>query len=240
MSWPGPIKPSCLGAILCLAIAVAGCGATEPKGHRSVPTHIGLGGESGHRLEADITSGSKKMASERKALMLARMELPGGTTIKIAARRCAIPASCYEFAEYQEEPAKYVRWAGKKNGMVNTGLVATGPAITQAGPAERTVLNLIVEHGCSGPYSNEQPYALAHGLLRNANDRVIDRVDGRSIRLHKATIPTYIHPEGVLVYGLLPRGTNNIVVQAPSGKIISSMNWAGSNEGESCSQRARR
>lgn len=206
---------------LCLVLlGIVGCGTSDPKGH---------GGRDRMTASTEVTTNNGSNGGIA-SVMLARVELPGETTIRIAAIPCVRPATCYEFAEYQEEPAKYAPWSHKKNGMVNTGLVATGPAITQAGLAERATLNLVVERGCS----HSQPYALAHGLLRQAHDRVVDEVGGRSVNMEKAKIPSSVHPEGALVYGLLPRGTNSIVVRTPSGKVVSRTDWMGSSERRAC------
>jgi hypothetical protein len=120
--------------------------------------------------------------------------------------------------------------------MTAKRITGTGPAISDAGPAERgAVLYMFVSHGCAGARSHEHPYALAYGLLRGAKDTVTDRANGDTITMKKATIPARIHPEGMFVYGLLLPGHNEIVVRAPDGQIAERQGWAGSNEQVSCS-----
>jgi hypothetical protein len=96
------------------------------------------------------------------------------------------------------------------------------------------VLDLFVDHECGGPYPYRQPYALAYGLLRGAKDVVTDQADGRTIRMKTAGIPSRMHPEGVLVYGLLRAGPNEIVVHSSDQRIVSRESWQGSNEEVSC------
>lgn len=159
----------------------------------------------------------------------------GGDAISVLAVRCGRDeTTCYELARYWEEPARYARAThGKKGGTVKR-FVGTGPAISDAGPAERMVLDMFVEHGCAGVRPHEDPYAFAYGLLRGVKDVVSDRVKGRTIRMKTATISARLHPEGVLVSGLLLAGPNDIVVRAPSGRVVSRTRWAGSDEEVSC------
>lgn len=110
----------------------------------------------------------------------------------------------------------------------------TGSMISDAGTAERMVLDMEVWHDCAGPRPYRYPYAFAHGLLRGVKDVVTDRASGRTITMKTATIPTRMHPEGVLVYGLLLPGPNDVVVRTPSGRVVSHERWAGSDENVSC------
>lgn len=171
--------------------------------------------------------------------MLTRVGLPGGDAIRIVVIPCATGGtnSCYRFAEYWEEPARYARAThGQKRGMVKR-LAGTGSAISDAGPAERMVLDMSVKHECAGVRSHEHPYAFAYGLLRGVNDIVTDRANGRTITMKTATIPARMRPEGVLVYGLLLPGPNDVVVRTPSGRVVSRRRWAGSDEEVSCQSR---
>jgi hypothetical protein len=121
--------------------------------------------------------------------------------------------------------------------MVKRMSLSSGPAINDAGPAERIGLDMTVHHECAGAPPNEQPYAFAWGLLRHPKDVVTDQADGGTTALKIATIPAYMHPEGLLVYGLLLPGRNEIAVHAPNGQIVERESWQGSNEEVSCHNR---
>jgi hypothetical protein len=222
-------------SLLIMSAVLVGCGFTDHhiNGMRTISTHA--------VSTAEIVRGTGENTHEElvqlahKSPVLARIGLPGGGVSNIVAMQCAAhTTSCYELGRYGEEPARYgTRRHRKMRGMVSSG-VSTGPAISDAGPAERMVLDLFVDHECGGPYPYRLPYALAYGLLRGAKDVVTDQVGGRTIRMKTAGIPSRMHPEGVLVYGLLRPGSNDIVVRTSNGRIVSRQRWSGANEEVSC------
>jgi hypothetical protein len=208
---------------------------------------IGKTGAGSNRTEGIRTGRGKKLlealaarevAHRRSASgpILARVGLPGGDAIGITATQCGLArTSCYELAEYWEEPARYVRAThGEKRGRVKR-IVGCWLEISDGGSAGRsTVLDMAARHGCAGVRQHEHPYAFAYGLLRGVKDVVSDRTNGRTIGLKTAPIPGRMHREGVLVYGLLPPGSNDVVVRAPGGRIVSQERRAGADEGVSC------
>jgi hypothetical protein len=60
------------------------------------------------------------------------------------------------------------------------------------------------------------------GLLRVPADTVLAYVHGGPRRLRTATIPAYLHPGGVAVYGLLGEPPERIVVRTPQGAVAMS------------------
>jgi hypothetical protein len=166
---------------------------------------------------------------------LARVGLPGGEEITIVAIRCGTTkTSCHRLAE-EWEPARsaYLRHSQKRRAAKR--ISASGPLLSDASSGERTtVLDMVVTHDCAGVRPSAQAYALAFGILRGMKDIVTDQAGGRTVRMKTATIPARMRPEGVLVYGLLLPGPNDVVVQEPGGHVVSQERWAGSNEEVSC------
>lgn len=226
---------SLVAVLLVVQVSIVGCGSAADDNNAKRQHAVAPGGTTRHRSETSATKELDYLASSSQGTTLAGIGLPGGAAIRIAAIRCLSgQAGCYEFAAYREVPAKHAsRMSGKKYGRVNTGIVGTGPSITQAGPAERTILDMIARHGCAGSYVN-RPYAVVYGLLRGVKDIVTAQAGGRTISVKKASIPSRMHPEGVLVYGLLLPGANEVVVRTPGGRDVSKEFWPGSNEEVSC------
>ncbi len=77
------------------------------------------------------------------------------------------------------------------------------------------VLAMDLSRGCIGG----REVVFTYGQLAQPRDSVIAQAPGLTVRLHKATIPARLHPEGVLVYGLLGSDGANIVARAPSGAV---------------------
>jgi hypothetical protein len=75
---------------------------------------------------------------------------------------------------------------------------------------------------------------LRMGYCAGVKDIVTDRANGRTLIMRTAMIPTRMHPEGVLVYGLLLPGSNDVVVRASSRQVVSQEHWAGSDKKVSC------
>jgi hypothetical protein len=221
---------------LAISIGITGCGSAGGRGRAGMIRSLSPNEATKRRLAVNTPR-------ELAYLMhsLARVGLPGGDVIGVVVIPCAMGVAnhCYQFAEYWEEPARYARATyGPKRGMTKRRLVGTGPAVADAGPGERvSVLYMGTRHGCAGPPPYNYPYAFAYGLLRGVRDTVTDRTEGRTVIMTKAAIPARMHPEGVLVYGLLLPGSNEIVVRAPNGKSIERTDWQGSNEEVSCGGR---
>lgn len=214
-------------ALLSAMVTVAGCGSTVVRNRADVTRTTFPAEVIKRRLEANTPN----FMPAPEGSTLARIGLPGGGMITIVAIRCPhSEVTCYELAEYLEEPARRGRGVHKKHGIVSTDFAGTGPAITHAGPAEHTALDMVVRHGCAGAYR----YASAYGILRGRNDIVVDRAEGKTTIMNKVAIPAQLHPEGVLVDGLLLPGSNEIEVRTPNGTIVSDTRWAGSNEEVSC------
>ena len=226
-----------VATLLLISVGVGGCGSAGGHDRKSGARSLSLAEAKG-RLGVNTPPEPEELILYPKGPTLARVSLPGDETISIAAVRCSTSRpNCYEFAEYWEEPARYVRAThGQKRGIVKS-FVSSGPSISDAGPAEHMILDLLVWHSCAGPPPYRYPYAFAHGLLRGVKDVVSDRVNGKTIRMKTAVIPARMHPEGLLMYGLLRPGPNDIVVRTPSGRVVSRMTWAGSNEETSCRSR---
>jgi hypothetical protein len=166
---------------------------------------------------------------------LARVRLPSGEATGILAIGCGTGGpTCYELAMYREAPARDARkMHGRKEGT-SKHIVADGARISDAGPGERAPLEMQVSHPCAGRPPHATPYAFAYGLLRGIKDVVTDRGNGRTVTMQKVVIPAHMRPQGVLVYGLLLPGNNEVVARAPSGKVVSREDWPGSNEEVSC------
>jgi hypothetical protein len=64
------------------------------------------------------------------------------------------------------------------------------------------------------------PYAVVFGLLRAPSDKVIAREGRRRIVLPHVSIPSVLHPHGVLVYASLTRFPNEVTVLRPDGKRV--------------------
>lgn len=219
-----------------MSVGVAGCGSASGHDRKIGPRSLSLSEAKG-RLGVNTSPEPEELILYPKGSTLARVSLPGDETISIVAVQCPTSRpSCYEFAEYLEEPTRYVYVRtrhGRKRGMVKR-FGGTGPAISDAGPAERMILDMVVSHDCAGPPPYRHPYAFAYGLLRGVKDVVSDRVNGKMITMKTAVIPARMHPEGLLMYGLLRPGPNDIVVRTPSGRVVSRMSWAGSDKETSC------
>jgi len=225
-----------VATLLLISVGVASCGSAGGRDRKGEPRSLSLANAKG-KLAVNTRPELGELILYPKGPTLARVSLPGDETISIAAVRCSTSRpNCYEFAEYWEEPARYVYLRtrhGRKRGMVKR-FAGTGPSISEAGPAERMILDMVVSHDCAGPPPYRYPYAFAYGLLRGAKDVVSDRVNGKTITMKTAAIPARMHPEGLLMYGLLRPGPNDIVVRTPSGRVVSRMSWAGSDKETSC------
>jgi hypothetical protein len=221
--------------LLAMSVGLPGCGSAGDHDRADRTRTLSPAEVIKRKLEANAP---RELAYLKSASgpTLARVELPGEDVITILAIRCGTTeTSCYRLAEGWEEPARYARGRDGEKRRTAKRIFGTGPAITDAGPGERVaVLYMETRHGCAGPRPYEYPYAFAYGLLRSARDTVTDRADGRTMTMTKAAIPARLRPEGVLVYGLLLPGSNEIVVRALSGHIIEREHWAGSNEEASC------
>ncbi len=222
-------------ALLAAGIGLDGCGATS--GHDPAGKATTVSASQGKEVEAYARKELDRLKSAWGPT-LARVGLPGGDVITILALRCGTTeTSCYRLAEAWEGPPRYAHARHGQNRRTAKRTVGTGgPAITDGGPGERAVaLDMGVAHGCAGLRPHEYPYALAYGVLRGVEDVVTDRANGRTVRMKKAAIPARIRPEGVLLYGLLLPGSNEIVVRAPGGRIVERQDWAGSNKAVSSS-----
>jgi hypothetical protein len=220
-------------ALVPIAIGLAGCGSANGRGSADSRGSVSPPNMGKKSVEAIAR---REFARRRYASgpTLGRVSLPGGGAISVLAIRCTTETDCYELAQGWEEPARYGATAhGKARGMVKHISLDSGPAINHAGPAERMGLDMTIDHQCAGP-PGDQPYAFAWGLLRHPTDIVTDRADGRTITMRTATIPARMHPEGMLVYGLLLPGSNEIVVRAPDGHVVERESWTGSNKEVSC------
>ncbi len=223
-------------ALLAVTVVVAGCGSTVAHNRANGTRTTSPAEIIKRRLEASTKGELTYLSSSLRGPTLARVGLPGGDVITISVMRCAPGnATCYQLAEYWEEPARDARSVHvKKHGMTSNGFIGTGPVIAHPGPGERMTLDMEVRHGCAGPRQHRYPYALAFGVLRDDKDTVIDRADGRTIRMKKVVIPAHLHPEGMLMYGLLLPGPNDIELRTPNRVIVNRTRWAGSNEEASC------
>jgi hypothetical protein len=226
--------------LLAMSVGLAGCGSAGSHDGADKTRSLSAAEVIKRRLEAN-TPRELAYLTSASGLTLARVGLPGEDVITVLAIRCGTTETgCYRFAEGWEEPARYVRAMQGEKSRTAKRISGTGPAITDAGPGERVaVLYMGVTHECAGPPPYEYPYAFAYGLLRDPRDLVTDRADGRTVSLKKVVIPARLHPEGVLAYGLLLPGPNEIVVRAPDGHILERRDWQGSNEEASCGGRRK-
>lgn len=211
--------------LLVTSVALMACGGAKSGDRKSAPSAEEREKRS---LEAQVGRELRRR-NDASGPTLARVGLPGGDAVSMLAIRCAMGTGCYELVEGWEEPA--VR--DDRHGIVRR-IVASGEPVSNVGPAERVVLNLSVNHGCAGARGHEYPFAFAHGLLRGVTDIVTTQAGSKTIRLKKAVIPARMHPEGVLVYGLLLPGPNDVVVRTPGGRIVSASHWSGPGEEVSC------
>ncbi|MHB1859190.1 MAG: hypothetical protein ACYCUM_03600 [Solirubrobacteraceae bacterium] len=85
------------------------------------------------------------------------------------------------------------------------------------------VQQISIIYECVGSY----PFALAYGRMRNARNTITASSDGRTVRFKKAVIPARLHPDGVLVYALLPPGRNDVVTRTLGGRVVSTEHWSG-------------
>jgi hypothetical protein len=216
-----------------VAIGLTGCGSAGRHDLAGGPRTLSPAEVTKRRRRANTLRGLGYLMSS-----LAKVGLPGGDVTGVVVIPCAIGEAngCYKFAEYWEEPTRYARATlAPRRGMTKRRIVATGPNVTEAGPGERaSVFYMGVRHDCAGPPPYKYPYAFAYGLLRRRRDIVTDHADGRTVTMAKATVPARLRPEGVLAYGLLLPGSNEIVVHAPNGKSIERTDWQGSNDEVSC------
>jgi hypothetical protein len=114
--------------------------------------------------------------------------------------------------------AKYFELGTHAYRPLKRKLVSSGGGGVSIMPDEHGVLRMQIEHGCVGPHE----YTLAYGLLRRPADTVVAHIGATEVRLTRTAIPAYLGADGALVYGLLRRGSIDIVTRTPGGRRVSS------------------
>lgn len=155
---------------------------------------------------------SEKKPTDAAALHRPWQQLARSTvaTGRIQGGRFAIVARRYEYR-------------GKFYSVLEAHVSRTNPERTfgSRGPSiesnRQTPAEIEVEHGCVG----NMGYALAYGMLRNREDKVVSRGTGGTVALNKVSIPPQFRPNGVLVYAFLGSGPANIVTSNKLGEEVS-------------------
>lgn len=173
-----------------------GCGGSRSASTAALPGFRTRAGRDG-RL-------ARFLIRARTEERLASEQVPGGRVTILGGDYQAGKRSEFEMAEVEEEAkgphGRYERGGGSSGG----GALRRGEVLAM---------------GVSGGCVAGREVLFAYGQLAQPRDSVIAKAHGLTVRLNKTTIPARLHPEGVLVYGLLPSGGANIVARAPSGAV---------------------
>ena len=184
-----------LAAMLILVVGLTGCGSAASRPH-----------DENWRLRV-----GSRVDRRPNGRILATGALPGGGKFTILVDR-ERSGSGYQLAAYSEMPSK-----GASSRM-SFGGAESGPSIGSRPFQSGFQLVLNDSKTCGGGYPS---YALAYGLLHTPRDVVAAQKDGKVVIFRKVTIPTGFHPDGTLVYALLLRGRNDVIVRDASGRIVS-------------------
>jgi hypothetical protein len=141
---------------------------------------------------------------------LVREHMPGGY-FTIAAKRYEYLGHTYSVLDDREEESGERRRSAGGGG---------GPDIENG---QHMPLELDVSHGCLGRYA----YAVAFGMLRDPRDSVAEQTEGTTTKFKAVVIPASFHPDGVLAYARLGRGSSDVVIRTPNGGVVSSESHAG-------------
>ncbi|HEV7942578.1 MAG TPA: hypothetical protein VGP17_07230 [Solirubrobacteraceae bacterium] len=192
--------PKVMRVVLLLAsLLVGGCGGSQTA-LSSVRSYS--------RVGATAAGAALVGANELKRTVLAEGSLPDHGRFVIFATPSKTGGALYYYAEGPGRSARRHLWGG-------------GGGIILGGRNHGTIddqLELVVGGGCGSSH----PYTLAFGLLRDANDTVIDQTHGRHFRFMVARIPRRFDTKGVLVYSLLVTGRNRVVTRAHDGRVVDS------------------
>ena len=191
---------------------------------------VGCSGSYGHKTQADVVDGTQvinPLHLPKAIVRLAKLKIDSDKTLYIAAADCGErEPHCYRLSKETEEPA--VRLGARTVRRLRVD--GTGQQINHPGPAERVLLYLDVHEECAGA----TPATIAYGILHKARDTVLVLGSAHPVAFKEAKIPSYMHPYGVLVYTLVPPGSNEVVVRTPSGRIVSSERGAMTKNPSSC------
>lgn len=201
-----------VAAILTMAGIVTGCGADHNRGASASATR---------------TTAGNLMHLPKTITRLATLRVNRDTVFYITAAHCSEQETdCYRLGEEMEAP---VRIGNRTFERLN--VVGTGPSINNGGPAERILFGLHAREECTG----STPFTVAYGMLQAARDTVLVRSGGkRDLAFREAWIPSYMHPRGVLAYALIPPGSREVIVRAPSGRIVSHQEGSLTRTASSC------
>lgn len=87
-------------------------------------------------------------------------------------------------------------------------------------PVKRTTpLNSEISAGC-----HPHEYSIFYGLLKQPRDTVLAKVAGKLVPALRVRVPASLHAGGVLVYLTSNGQPEDVVVRAPSGKVVMSEN----------------
>lgn len=159
--------------------------------------------------------------------MVAKLTLSGDGSITFLVVECRPrEPQCHEVGYYTERSSKYGPGHTESERLINEG-----PRVDLPTPVEHDAFSKLfdlpgVGYSCKGSYA----IAVVNALLRQPQDIVTDRSSGVNIRFKKAQIPMRFHPEGVLVYGLLPAHASTIVVKTPDGRVVARQREMGAEE----------
>ncbi len=176
-------------------VGVSACGQSAPLA-ASVEVHAAAHPING-RLPLDYVPGGVST--------LARERIGGGFVLVVGERYDYMGAKYFELGTHAYRPLK-------------RKLVSSGGGGVSIMPDEHGVLRMQIEHGCVGPHE----YTLAYGLLRRPADTVVAHIGATEVRLTRTAIPAYLGADGTFVYGLLRRGSIDIVTRTPGGRRVSS------------------
>jgi hypothetical protein len=188
-------------------LAVASLGA--------VMTLTGCGGSDAREHAAGPVKSGPITHAPGGLRTLVRERMPGGY-FSIIGRRYSYLGHTHSALESREQAA-------------GSRLRGGGSGDVSVEPGQHSPLEMIVSQGCVGLHA----YALAYAMLRDARNAVIAQAGGTTTRFKKVTIPASFHPDGVLVYALLPPGENDVVTRTPSGRVVYNERWHG-REAVSC------
>lgn len=153
-----------------------------------------------------------------KGHVLATGKLPGGGRFVIlVSHHGGYGKPEYMLSTYSELPAKYAALQKTTRKRVAGG-GAGGPSIGNPAIQRKIPVVLQDRQVCGG---REPAYALAFGLLHLPEDTVTAQNGHEMVSFKKITIPASLHPDGVLVYALLPPGPNEVIVRTPTRRVVS-------------------
>lgn len=202
-----------LSVIACLGLVACGRGGAD----------VGADVYLGHHLRGQPSG----PWAGKTGPTVAELKLPHGVAITFLIVECRPhKPQCHQVEYYTESPFTHEPGYGEPERTLNEG-----PHVNHPDPFEHEAFNKVLDLPLVG-YLCEGPYAIApvDALLRQPKDTVTDRSRGQTVRLNKAPIPAQFHPEGVLVYGLLPPHANTIVVKDPAGRVVARDRELGADE----------